>query len=207
MNRWGPKGSEWVENYLYQPLPQWVEVAGRRRAIYTDWRDWVRFTELISDRAFTQREIASGMLNWFKPEEEGDRVRFKAEELPAAVQALTQFYLAGEREERRKGGIGARAGEGPSFDYAYDAPYLYAAFQECYGIDLIEIPYLHWWKFRWLLGGLSEECGLMKRVGIRATDLSQIKSKEERARIRKLQREVAIPRLLTDEEIGAVFAL
>lgn len=197
-----------MENYLYQPLPQWVEVAGRRCAVYTDWRDWVRFSELISDRSFSRREIGLGMLRWFLPEEgEGTRPPVRPEELPQAAKALAWFYLAGEGERSSKKGPGAGLGRAPCFDYAFDAPYLYAAFQECYGIDLLEIPYLHWWKFKWLLAGLPEECSLMRRIGIRAVDLSQIKSKEERARIRKLQREVAIPRLLTDEEIGAVFAL
>ena len=198
-----------MQNYLYQPLPQWVEVSGRRRSIYTDWRDWVRFSEMIADRSLTQKEIALGMLNWFCPEEAQDEGRpgLSWEELPQASQALLWFYLAGDGERKQGGGRGRGSGSAPSFDYAFDAPYLYAAFQECYGLDLLEIPYLHWWKFKWLLNGLPEDCGLMRRVGIRTADLSQIKSKEERARIRKLQREVAIPRLLTDEEIGAVFAL
>jgi hypothetical protein len=40
-------------------------------------------------------------------------------------------------------------------DYEIDAPYIYAAFMEQYGIDLIETR-LHWYKFVALLHGLHD---------------------------------------------------
>ena len=156
----------------------------------------MRFSAMISDRDLTDEDRIDGMMLWFCGEIPDD--------IPGAVQALTDFYRAGESEskgQRRATG----GGKSPCFDYAFDASYLYAAFRECYGMDLLRIPYLHWWEFRWLFNGLPEDCTLVKRIGIRATDLNQIKIKEERARIRKQQIAIAIPQELTDGEIGSAF--
>lgn len=189
-----------MENYLLKGLPAAVTVAGRIFPVFTDWRDWVRFASMLSDRDLTQEELIEGMLAWYSEDVPDD--------VPAAVRGLTWFYRAGDGDRERGGKAGAQArGAPPCFDYAFDAPYLYAAFRECYGIDLLRVPYLHWWEFRWLLNGLPEECALMKRIGIRATDLNQIKLKEERVRIRRQQRAIAIPQRLTDGEIGAAFML
>ena len=64
--------------------------------------------------------------------------------------------------------------------YNQDAPYIISGFLECYGIDLTEIPYMHWWKFQMLIDGMNEDCELKKRMGYRSIDLNQIKDKEER---------------------------
>lgn len=193
-----------ISNYLLKGLPDTVTVSGRPFSIFTDWRDWVQFSAMLSDRDLTEEELVEGMLCWYTDD--------IPKNIPAAVQALGWFYAAGVDDnalggDRKGRGVGQRrdAGKAPCFDYAYDAPYLYAAFRECYGMDLLRIPHLHWWEFRWLFCGLPEECALVKRIGIRATDLSQIKVKEERIRIRKQQRAIAIPQQLTDGEIGAAF--
>lgn len=43
-----------------------------------------------------------------------------------------------------------------AYDLTYDADAscIYAAFRQAYHIDLIEIPYLHWWAFLALLENL-----------------------------------------------------
>ena len=187
-----------MTNYLLEGLPDTVTVSGRPFPVFTDWRDWVRFAAMLSDRDLSEEELVEGMLCWYA----GD----VPEDLAGAVRGLTWFYRAGE-DGRRGGGAGGRGrgSEAPCFDYSFDAPYLYAAFRECYGMDLLRIPYLHWWEFRWLFNGLPEECPLMKRIGIRATDLNQIKLREERSRIRKQQLAIAIPQRLSDGEIGCAF--
>ncbi len=94
----------------------------------------------------------------------------------------------------------------PVISYNQDAPYIIAGFLECYGIDLTEVPYMHWWKFQMLIDGMNEDCELKKRMGYRSIDLSKIKDKEERERIRKIQKQIAIvDRVVTSEEIGDAF--
>ena len=94
----------------------------------------------------------------------------------------------------------------PVISYNQDAPYIISGFLECYGIDLTEIQYMHWWKFQMLIDGINEDCELKKRMGYRSIDLNQIKDKEERERIRKIQKQIAIiDHEVTSEEIGDAF--
>lgn len=65
---------------------------------------------------------------------------------------------------------------------------------------------MHWWKFQMLIDGMNEDCELKKRMGYRSIDLNQIKDKEERERIRKIQKQIAIIDYeVTSEEIGDAF--
>ena len=53
---------------------------------------------------------------------------------------------------------------------------------------------------------MNEDCELKKRMGYRSIDLNQIKDKEERERIRKIQKQIAIIDYeVTSEEIGDAF--
>lgn len=72
-------------------------------------------------------------------------------------------------------------------DFVEDEKYIYSAFMQEYNIDLYEIKYLHWYKFKWLLNGLSDKCLLKQIMQIRAMDVYKIKDSEERERLKKIQ--------------------
>lgn len=88
----------------------------------------------------------------------------------------------------------------PVMDFEQDADVIYASFLQEYGIDLIDVPYLHWNKFKALLSGLGGDTALGKRIALREMDTSKLppkeKAKAERAK-RRVQLE-AEP--LTKEE-------
>ena len=73
-----------------------------------------------------------------------------------------------------------------------------------YGIDLLSVKYLHWYEFLSLLRALPDDSMTMRRVGYRSTDLNQIPDKRQRARIAKIQRQIALPFEFDDEMIGAM---
>ena len=75
-----------------------------------------------------------------------------------------------------------------------------------YGIDLQDIEYLHWWKFKALFNGLAENTQFVKIMGYRAMDISKIKDKKEKKRYRELQRLYALPDMRTEEEKEYDFA-
>ena len=56
-----------------------------------------------------------------------------------------------------------------------------------YGLDLHRVN-MHWLMFGALFRGLPDDCRLKQIIGIRAENLSEIKDKNERQRIAKLQR-------------------
>ena len=126
------------------------------------------------------------------------------------VDALYAFYHA-EQLAYHDDEAGEMQAETPQrksllFDWKFDAKFVLGDFRHCYQIDLITIEYLHWFEFCALFDALPEDARCMKRIAYRSADLNQIKDQNEKKRIRKLKRAVAIPHIMTDEEIGAEFA-
>lgn len=68
---------------------------------------------------------------------------------------------------------GEKKSSGPrTFDFDQDAGPLYAAFYQCYGLDLLgRDRNLHWWKFVQLFSGLPEDTRMMQIVSIRSRPL------------------------------------
>ena len=95
--------------------------------------------------------------------------RFFREDIPLpqsgeAFQSMLRFYVGGEAatpEARRSVSSSAGSHE-VAFDYASDAPYIVAAFQQTYGIDLTNST-MHWWRFRALFLSLPEDT-LMHKI-------------------------------------------
>lgn len=80
--------------FLYEKYPETVTVAGEEYPILTDFRNWIKFADLIADTEVEDEEKAELLLCWFK-----DRV---PDDLQAALDALADFYVmesdAGETE-------------------------------------------------------------------------------------------------------------
>jgi DNA-directed RNA polymerase subunit M/transcription elongation factor TFIIS len=67
---------------------------------------------------------------------------------------------------------------------------------------------MHWWKFKALFEGLSDEATVKKYMYYRSVELSTIKDKdEERKRIEKIQRQIAIKREISDEDMALCFGV
>lgn len=87
-------------------------------------------------------------------------------------QGVIDFYLAGEQAaEPAAAKPASRPDTGPAFDYRCDAPYIVAAFQQAYGIDLTREK-LHWFRFRALFAALPEDTLMAKIMGWRSADLA-----------------------------------
>lgn len=196
-------------NVLFDPFPETVEVGGKEYRIVTDFREWIKFMELLrSIEQFTPR-ILDMILEWY--------VDDRPEDVVASITALQKFLCAEEiNQEGKEQSVGdgeddMDGGDGPSveaFSFRQDALCIYSAFMEVYRIDIETIPYMHWWKFLVLFWGLPAGTEIKERIHYRTVDLSTIKSKEERERIKKIRRKIAIrnpQRRLSDYEIGDVF--
>lgn len=110
-----------------------------------------------------------------------------------AFQSMLRFYVGGEAatpEARRSVSSSAGSHE-VAFDYASDAPYIVAAFQQTYGIDLT-VSTMHWWRFRALFLSLPEDTLMQKIMCWRTADLSGMQS-EERQRYELLRSAYALP--------------
>lgn len=126
---------------------------------------------------------------------------------------LLEFYQAGEKAA--SGGSASSSTDVPAtlpFDYQCDAPYIVAAFQRLYNIDLTT-ERIHWFRFRALLRGvIGEDCMLSRIIDWRTADLSE-KTPDQRRFYEEQRERFALPpelrggvaRAQTVEEHNAAF--
>lgn len=97
--------------------------------------------------------------------------RFSPSDLQEKYSWLIEFYCAGEQAAEPAAKPASRPDTGPAFDYRCDAPYIVAAFQQAYGIDLTTAK-LHWFRFRALFAALPEDTLMAKIINWRTLDLA-----------------------------------
>lgn len=132
-----------------------------------------------------------------------------AEEIRRATRAVSLDYQVFLRDAENDVALGiSRVQKVLSFDIMSVSPK--QEFREAYGIDLQSVPYMHWWEFQTLFIGLPDNTEIKQRILYRNTDLRDIKDKDERKRVKKIQEAVALKkkkrRKMTDYEIGDMFA-
>lgn len=121
-------------------LPNTIEVRGRDFAVYTDFRIWLRFS--IEFNAW-RNSGCKGVLN----------IRYLfMNELPTFESAIDYTGILEFAFPKSVVPHGSIDGDQVLF-YEYDGDYIYSAFLQQYGIDLLETD-LHWHKFKALLNGL-----------------------------------------------------
>lgn len=187
-------------NPLYEEFPEAVEAEGHSYAVITDFREWIRFSDMINDNDAEPGDKIFLLSGWLT---EPPEIITKA-----VVNAVFEFYKAsalepetaasGEQEEE------TAIPRPPVFDWKTDAIYIIADFQRYYGIDLLSCS-MHWWRFKCLLTALPDDSNVKKRISLRSRDPSQIKDNEERRRILEIQRKIAVPFEYSDEAVGEMF--
>ena len=85
-------------------------------------------------------------------------------------------------------------------DENYDDSYIYSAFLSQYNIDLQDINDLHWWKFKAMFESLKEDNKICEIMKYRASDLSKIKDKEEKAFYKKMKQIYKLPEYIDKEQ-------
>lgn len=185
-------------NVLFEEFPDSVCVDGKNYQIEADFREWIRFIQLVEDDEVPWQIKCQLMMQWYTDGMPDD--------LEDAVYALGGFLEM--RTERSGGEEHSESVPKQLFSFNQDADCIYSAFREVYGINLQTVPYMHWWEFQTLFCGLPEKTEIKQRIMYRNTDLRDIKDKDERKRIQKIQRAISLKknRKMTDYEIGDMFA-
>lgn len=187
-------------NFFYEAFPDSVHIRGEEVAIITDFREYIRLLDMLKCEELNAMQKIALLSQYFLDEIEIDK---------EAISALTAFVVMdfdsdedSEEDEPDQ--------HGPSknlFSYEIDYPFILSGFLRDYGIDLETVEYLHWWKFRMLFDGLSEDTEIKQRIMYRGINLSDIKDKDERKRISRIQKRIQLPmEELTDYDIGNAFA-
>ena len=176
-------------NCLIEPYPKTITVDGVDYRIDTDFRRWIGLNEALLDPELSKDDLNYLLISLFY----GD--------IPsngkAAGKAIMRFLQGNVKDEKT---MEKKSRQKRVLSFTYDSDYILGAFMECYHMDLIHIRYLHWWHFLALLGALNNDCELKQRMSYRSMDTSKIKNKQEKARIRKIQREIALPSVEIDED-------
>lgn len=159
-------------------LPRTVRTDNREYAIDTDFRTWMKFENIMIDAS-----IENDFKLYFMIRAVMDVPEQITEEL---IQALFSFYRLDKQIRKisgKKGDIGYR------FDYDMDL--ILAAFRQQYGIDLLAAE-LHWWEFKSLFEGLTDQTKFIQVVGYRTADIAKL-DKEQKQRYMELKKFYALP--------------
>ncbi len=158
---------------LTSPLPQSVAIGGQDYAINTDFRVGIQFEGLLS-RQMGESERILEMLRLYYPVIPPDPVE--------AIRQILWFYRCG------KGDRDSKDSGDPAYSFDQDDGYIYSAFLDQYGVDLSDITYLHWWKFRSMFQSLKEDCEIMKIMGYRTIKITGSMSAEQRSFYKKMKK-------------------
>lgn len=178
-------------NLLTERLPDSICVCDEHFVVNTDFRVWIEVEHLFSENKQLSPEM---LLRLFQ-------IVFKEKVLPKSFQetlsSILSFYACGKaaKKSAKTSGNSARV-----VSFTEDAGFIYAAFLAQYGIDLTSAS-LHWWKFRALFDGLTDNHKIVEIMGYRGLDLSKIKDREQRARYRRLKEMYKLPDTRSVEEI------
>lgn len=173
-------------NLLIDLVPNTVEIDNEEYEINSDFRISILFELLMQDSSVEDEDKYNMALNLYYPQIPPKDKRNEA------VEQMLWFYRCGKDVIKSKGN-----GKGKSvtqiYSFEHDDDYIYAAFMDQYNIDLQDIEYLHWWKFKAMFKALKEDNEIVKIMGYRSMDISKIKDKEQKANYKKLKQLYEIP--------------
>ncbi len=170
-------------DFITGTLPKTVSIDGKEYPIRYDFRIGMQF-ERIQNSGTDDRDRVIRLLQIYYPG------------IPAnvteAIRQMLWFYRCGEPEEedeeakKKRQRYQRRNSRDPAFSFSQDAPYIYAAFKEQYGIDLTGAD-LHWWKFMALFESLNEETKMSKIMYYRKANTSGL-PRERRAFLNEMKK-------------------
>lgn len=178
-------------NILIDLVPDTIEVLEEEYKINSDFRTSILFELLIQDKQLTEKEKVIQALKLYYV----DKV---PPDLNKAIEGILWFYRGGKSQKRTVGGRRGNNNNIQGYSYEYDAELIYSAFMSQYGIDLQDIEFLHWWKFKALFRGLNDTHEITKAIKFRTIDISKIKDKNEKEYYRKMKEFYKLP--ISEEE-------
>ncbi|MEG0309151.1 MAG: bacteriophage Gp15 family protein [Clostridium sp.] len=166
-----------------------VDIEGEDYEINSDFRTSILFELLMQDDELSYEEKIVQALKLYYPS--------MPKNLNEAVEKMIWFYSCDKGIKESKG-----KGTGKSsiqiYNFEYDDDYIYGAFLDQYGIDLQDIEYLHWWKFKAMFKALKEDNEIVKIMGYRAMSIDSKMSKEQKKFYTNMKKIHEIPKSEND---------
>lgn len=168
-------------------LPNEVVVAGKHYPVYTDFRRWIQVEVLLFEEQGSFVSKIPDLMQLCYP--------LLPDTLEDAIYGIADFYSGGY-------GIKKKSSKGKMqslYSYVQDEALIYAGFYQQYGLDLTKED-LHWWQFKALFEGLSEETQMLKIMRYRAVDIGAVKNPEEQTFYRRMKELYRLEDTRTEEE-------
>lgn len=171
----------------------------------TDFRIGILFEMLMQDENIKKDIKVIQAIRLYYPHPE------QIKDLEKAFDDIIWFYTCGKSDFNKKQSTNTKSKtvkqqrEEKIYDYEYDDGYIYSAFLQQYGVDLQEVEYLHWWKFKSMFNSLNKDTKIVEIMGYRAINLGKIKDKDEKARYKKLKKIYKLPDMRTEAQKEADF--
>lgn len=176
-------------NLLIDRAPREVEIDGELVPIDSNFRTSILFELCLLDPDVPEYAKFAQAVELYYPHPPTN--------IDAAIEKALWFYQAGQEEQKGKGRSKPKAS---IYSFEYDAGMIYAAFRAQYGIDLQDIEYLHWWQFKALFHGLTDEHEFVKAMGYRAVDITSDMSKEQKKHIAEMKEIYKLPLRISQSE-------
>ena len=188
---------------LTSRLPTSVIINNLEFKLNTNFRNSIIFEELILNEDISKEQVQNKALELYY-----NRPIIKEYRFPA-LQGIMWFYSCGRPEEETEGRREQHNNTKISdiYSFKYDDEYIYSAFLGQYGIDLQDIDYLHWWKFKAMFKSLKNDNKIVEIMGYRSMDLNSIKDKEQKAFYKKMQDIYKLPEIINKDELEKQNAL
>lgn len=170
-------------------LPQSVTVDGAEYPIDADFRCMLRIEALLNEEGDEAEKATEALLLFYK-----GKIPVNIEE------AVTQMalFLQGEEEstaeqKARAEGDTARRMHPALYSFHYDSGLIYAAFLTQYGLDLTEIPFLHWWKFLALFEGMEDDRRIREVMRCRGVEIRADMPQNQKDYYNAMKKAYALP--------------
>lgn len=171
-------------NILIDTVPTSVDIDGVEYEINSNFRYGILFELLMQDSTIEEKDKICMALDLYYP--------VIPTNINEAIDKILWFYRCGKNITSQKC-TGKDREATQIYSFEYDDDYIYSAFLDQYGVDLQDIEYLHWWKFKAMFKSLKEDNMIVKIMGYRNIDLSKIKDKEQKDYYKKMQKLYEIP--------------
>ncbi len=142
-------------------LPETLNVDGAEYQINTDYRAILKYDRMLSGEVEGKTIYEALKLIYVQVPGNVD----------AAITAANWFVNCGRKEPKSAPPnkvLGINGNK--AFDFEEDELLIWSAFRSRYGIDLLEVEHLHWWKFRALLDDIGDDARLSRVMQYRVVD-------------------------------------
>jgi len=168
---------------MFNKLPHFVILQGKKYRINVDFRNMISFENKVEDKTIDKAKKIEHGLRCFYFDffylEDYLKLLHNPQVYQEACDKLIWFYKCGRDNYHKTTGKGKGQNK-QIYSYKFDDEYIYGAFYEQYGIDLA-YDKVHWWKFKSLLKSLKDDTEFVKIKSYRSytgKDENRLKLKE-----------------------------